>query len=695
MKNSDYTTGMAGTGLIYTIDDAASLDVTNENDIQGIMQMSYFGSDVNGVYGCFMSDVAYAAYDPEDPTVEIANWMPTPTIPSDAAGAFTLRVRAVDMSTWALSDIVTANYTAGDATPVPVPTLTPAAGSKVLKGGKVTVVKPNPDDGFYYDVLYVLDNAGFDFTKYKCYDDDICADGPAVPTGQMYRNPITITKNTTVKVITVKYNNFSGKILGWSEPVTASYIAVDAPAAPTFNPDGGEVEDGTAILLTNGTESDATPMPIYYNYKTAKDLTDIKTTADLDQANRQMASLSNAKLYTSAGIQIKKDQTINAATADIDANGNVIWSAVTTKSFTYKEPEVVKPEAPVFTPDGGTVAPGQKITLTQADGEDIYYCLNGGESNFEMWEYAEDLVTAEQAGSLTLYSASEGITLTENATVWAAAVQFNNDEDETITWSDIISKEFTVEGEPVVTVAIPVITPGNDAIVHMGDLVTIICETEGAEIYYSVGNDKPYTTDKDGYPVAVKEGALKYTEPFALTEDMLIKQGKVYALKINAVAAMGDAISENGAAAGYVVYPNAPEFSPAAGEVEEGTKVTITCIPSQTKIYYTLDGSTPAEETATEYTEPIEITEAMTVKVVAVLGQYQTTGSAAYTIKGETPVTTPVELTFDPASGSEVEEGTAVTITANQEVELFYMMFASEEAAKAAEWDQEKAESYN
>ncbi|MDE5735730.1 MAG: T9SS type A sorting domain-containing protein, partial [Bacteroidales bacterium] len=55
-----------------------------------------------------------------------------------------------------------------------------------------------------------------------------------------------------------------------------------------------------------------------------------------------------------------------------------------------------------------------------------------------------------------------------------------------------------------------------------------------------------------------------------------------------------------------------------------------------------------------------------------------------------------VTLTFDPASGSEVEENTAVTITATgAEVELFYMMFESEEAAKAAEWDQEKALSYS
>ncbi|MDE6514864.1 MAG: chitobiase/beta-hexosaminidase C-terminal domain-containing protein, partial [Bacteroidales bacterium] len=63
-----------------------------------------------------------------------------------------------------------------------------------------------------------------------------------------------------------------------------------------------------------------------------------------------------------------------------------------------------------------------------------------------------------------------------------------------------------------------------------------------------------------------------------------------------------------------------------------------------------------------------------------------------YTMNEDFPA---VALTFNPASGSEVEENTAVTITANQDVEIFYMMFESEEAAKAAAWDQEKALSYS
>ncbi|MDE5544518.1 MAG: chitobiase/beta-hexosaminidase C-terminal domain-containing protein, partial [Bacteroidales bacterium] len=197
------------------------------------------------------------------------------------------------------------------------------------------------------------------------------------------------------------------------------------------------------------------------------------------------------------------------------------------------------------------------------------------------------------------------------------------------------------------TVAKPVITPGNEAEVHIGDTVKIVCETEGAKIYY--------TTDGTE---ATKEAA-EYTVPFALTESMLVKQGNSYSLRIRAVAAKDDEVSE-GASADYVVYPNAPVFTPAAGIVSKGTDVSITCVPSQAKIYYTTDGSIPTEE-ATEYTAPITITEAMTIKAVAVLGQYETHDSAAYTIG------VGMQLALEPAKGY-VKKGQALECTVPESV---------------------------
>ena len=60
-----------------------------------------------------------------------------------------------------------------------------------------------------------------------------------------------------------------------------------------------------------------------------------------------------------------------------------------------------------------------------------------------------------------------------------------------------------------------------------------------------------------------------------------------------------------------------PEFSAASGAVNSGTEVTITCATEGAKIYYTTDGTEPTAE-STEYTVAISVTEAVTLKVIAV-----------------------------------------------------------------------------
>ena len=60
-----------------------------------------------------------------------------------------------------------------------------------------------------------------------------------------------------------------------------------------------------------------------------------------------------------------------------------------------------------------------------------------------------------------------------------------------------------------------------------------------------------------------------------------------------------------------------PTFSVASGEVDSGTSVTITCATEDAKIYYTTDGTEPTAS-STEYTEAISVTEAVTLKAIAV-----------------------------------------------------------------------------
>lgn len=79
-----------------------------------------------------------------------------------------------------------------------------------------------------------------------------------------------------------------------------------------------------------------------------------------------------------------------------------------------------------------------------------------------------------------------------------------------------------------------------------------------------------------------------------------------------------------------------PTFYPAAGAVEAGTEVTISSATDGATIYYTM-GATPADPTtsSTEYTGPITINEATTIKAIAVKDEMTNSniGSASYTIK--------------------------------------------------------------
>ncbi len=79
-----------------------------------------------------------------------------------------------------------------------------------------------------------------------------------------------------------------------------------------------------------------------------------------------------------------------------------------------------------------------------------------------------------------------------------------------------------------------------------------------------------------------------------------------------------------------------PTFSPAAGEVEAGTAVTISA-PDAEMIIYTTDGTTPsyANSVGEIYEEPIVVNEAMTIKAIAVDANENESAvaTAAYTIK--------------------------------------------------------------
>jgi len=188
-------------------------------------------------------------------------------------------------------------------------------------------------------------------------------------------------------------------------------------------------------------------------------------------------------------------------------------------------------------------------------------------------------------------------------------------------------------------VATPKFTPSAGG-VPSGTTVTITCSTSGATIHYTTDGTTPDASSPT------------YSSPIAITAEITIK----------AIGVKEGMDNSNVGSAHYtVVLPKVanPVFTPSAGEVTSGTEVTISCATSGATIYYTTDGSTPTED-STEYTAPIAVTAAVTIKAIAVATDYQDSSvvTAAYTIG----VPTAEAPTFVP-NGGEVSKGSTVTLS--------------------------------
>ena len=133
--------------------------------------------------------------------------------------------------------------------------------------------------------------------------------------------------------------------------------------------------------------------------------------------------------------------------------------------------------------------------------------------------------------------------------------------------------------------------------VNSGTEVTITCATEGAKIYYTTDGSEPTTS------------STEYTAAISVTTAVTLK----------AIAVKSGMNNSAVASASYTIKGTVatPEFSVASGEVDSGTSVTITCATDGAKIYYTTDGTEPTAS-GTEYANAISITEAVTLKAIAV-----------------------------------------------------------------------------
>lgn len=127
-----------------------------------------------------------------------------------------------------------------------------------------------------------------------------------------------------------------------------------------------------------------------------------------------------------------------------------------------------------------------------------------------------------------------------------------------------------------------------------------------AKVLLSYGTDE----GADDVVVDITRDGIHTTSPYD-TDTTLYFKAQTYSAggEPSGWSAVDDVIVDVAAAA-------TPEANPAAGAVAGGTLVTLTCETEGATIYYTLDGSDPDAESDI-YTDPIEVTEPVTIKAFA------------------------------------------------------------------------------
>ncbi|MGN1339801.1 MAG: chitobiase/beta-hexosaminidase C-terminal domain-containing protein, partial [Oscillospiraceae bacterium] len=238
-------------------------------------------------------------------------------------------------------------------------------------------------------------------------------------------------------------------------------------AAPLITPNGGSFTSSQEITITCQTSGAA----IYYT---------------LDGT----VPTSSSTKYTGA-FTLTESATVKAIAIKIGMSNSTVSQAVYTITSAPVDPVVETVAAPVITPNGGSFTGSQEITITcQTDGAAIYYTLDG---------------TVPTANSIRYTGA---FTLTESTTVRAIAIKagMNN--------STVSQAVYTITSTPVdpvvETVAAPVITPNGGSFTGTKQ-VTITCETDGADIYYTTDGTTPTTS------------SVKYTGEITISSTTTIK----------------------------------------------------------------------------------------------------------------------------------------------------------------------------
>jgi AraC-like DNA-binding protein len=271
--------------------------------------------------------------------------------------------------------------------------------------------------------------------------------------------------------------------------------------------------------------------------------------------------------------------------------------------------------APTFTPAAGTFAAPQTVTLSAPQNN-----LNQGQPKATFF-YTTDGSTPSEIGGVAqgTTQTSTGSLIVSVPTTLKAIDSLTGLTDSTVSTSGL----YTITDCAAPTFSLAAGT------YNSAQSITLSTLTTGATIRYTTDGTTPSETN-----------GTVYTTPVAINSSTTLQ----------AIAYLNGLTDSSVSSAVYTLQVVAPTLSPIAGSYGNAVTATISTTTSGATIYYTTDGSTPSETSATLTNGgTVRIPVTATLQAIAALNGWEdsTVSSGTYVIS--TICATP---TFTPAAGS-------------------------------------------
>lgn len=317
-------------------------------------------------------------------------------------------------------------------------------------------------------------------------------------------------------------------------------------------------------------------------------------------------------------------------------------------SSAVKKDYILEVSPPSFTIEEGTYDIGQIVSISSiTEGASIYYTTDGSIPTEDDIEYNAPVIV-DQTTTVNSIAVKNGY---ENSNISSSTYiinpisspiinlpsgEYNNDQTATITCNtEGVNIYYTLNGDqpsegaflyinPIdidstinlkaiavlpntaisatseqyyeMRTSTPIISPEQGSY-ELGQTITLTSNTIDSTIYYTTDGSMPTIN------------SLEYTDPFIVDQTTIIK----------CIAVKDGYLDSDPSSNLFTITPvKTPTIDLVSGTYYNDQLVTLHCATEGTSIYYTLNGSLPTEDSIL-YTNPIQLTSSMTLKVIATL----------------------------------------------------------------------------